>query len=105
MKNYFFQNVLPVIPKGIHLINQNFYVTTLYKVIRPFLPQKYIDIFHFHGENIEELHEYVPKECLLENFGGTLKDPQITEEQYRKNLEKFDAEYFAINKLGYRNTF
>ncbi|XP_059622713.1 retinaldehyde-binding protein 1-like [Phlebotomus argentipes] len=97
------QSVVPVIPRRVHLINQNFYVNALYKIVKPFLPQEYIDMIYFHGENIEELYEYIPKECLLEHFGGTIKDPEITEEEYRDYLKGFDEEYLALNALGYRN--
>ncbi|XP_055711539.1 clavesin-1-like [Phlebotomus papatasi] len=96
------KNVVPAMPKRLHLINQNHFTTVLYKIIKPFLPREYAEMIHFHGDNLEELHEFVPRECLLECFGGTIRDPQITEEQYRDLMLKFDAEYKALNDLGYR---
>ncbi|XP_055693095.1 retinaldehyde-binding protein 1-like [Lutzomyia longipalpis] len=98
------RDVVPGIPRRVHILNQNYYVNILYKIVKPFLPQEYIDMIHFHGENLEELHEFIPKECLLERFGGTIKEPAITQEEYRNFLEKFDAEYRALNELGYKNT-
>ncbi|GAB0099494.1 hypothetical protein DMENIID0001_153610 [Sergentomyia squamirostris] len=98
------QNVMPVIPIRAHIMHQNVLVHSLYKLIKPFLPQQFIDMIHFHGDNYNELLEYVPKECLFEYFGGSLEEPEITEEEYRNFLKKFNEEYSALNSIGYKSS-
>ncbi|XP_075157216.1 alpha-tocopherol transfer protein-like [Haematobia irritans] len=66
----YLQNFCPGTVKGIHLINCPVYVNVLFTMLKPFLSKDFIEVFHFHNDGMGNLCEYVPREMLVEEYGG-----------------------------------
>ena len=64
-----FQDTFPARVKGLHLINQPWYVSMLLAIVRPFMKQKLRDRLT-HGADLSSLHEYIDPEQLPAEFGG-----------------------------------
>lgn len=64
------QDCFPARFKGIHFINQPWYVEALLTMIRPFLKDKTKEKIYMHGNNMSTLHEYVSKDILPAELGG-----------------------------------
>ena len=67
------QESFPVRLKGVHLIQQHWYVNILLSVVRPFMKEKMKNRIYSHGNNFANLHRYVDARNLPMEFGGTLK--------------------------------
>ncbi|KAK7867789.1 hypothetical protein R5R35_001207 [Gryllus longicercus] len=64
------QDCFPARFKGIHFINQPWYVEAALTVIRPFLKEKTKEKIYLHGNNLSTLHDYVTKDILPAELGG-----------------------------------
>ena len=64
------QETFPARVKGLHLINQPWYVSMLLAIVRPFMKQKLRDRLITHGADLSSLHEYIDPEQLPAEFGG-----------------------------------
>ena len=85
------QDAFPARFKGLHFINQPWYVSLVMGVVRPLLKQKHRDRFHTHGTDMGNFYRYVDPENLFADFGGFL--PPIG----RDNLKEFFAKDFGDN--------
>lgn len=66
------QDAFPARFKGLHFINQPWYVSLIMSVVKPLLKQKHRDRFHTHGTDVASFYEYVDPENLFADFGGFL---------------------------------
>lgn len=57
--------------KGMHLVNQPWYVSLVLGIIRPFMKQKMKDRLFLHGVDHESLYEYFDPELLPPSLGGS----------------------------------
>lgn len=55
-----------------HFVNCSPILTKIIALIRPFMKKELFDTFHFHTGGFESLHEAVPKECLPNEYEGTV---------------------------------
>lgn len=72
-----------------HVINPTPTVYKLFTIFKSFVKQELLDVFHFHN-SMESLYEFVPREYLPKEWGGT-DDITIEEvrQDYLKKMEKF----------------
>ena len=70
------QEAFPARFKGVHLINQPWYISIVMGVIRPFMKQKLRDRIHLHGTDYQSLHEHISPDSLPIDFGGTRPPPR-----------------------------
>ena len=77
------QDAFPARFRGLHFINQPWYMSLLMSVVRPLLKQKHRDRFHAHGTDVGSFYRYIEPENLFADFGGFL--PPIG----RNNLRDF----------------
>ena len=66
------QDAFPARFKGLHFINQPWYVSLIMSAVRPLLKQKHRDRFHAHGTDVASFYRYVEPENLFADFGGFL---------------------------------
>ncbi|XP_055946300.1 retinaldehyde-binding protein 1-like [Argiope bruennichi] len=87
--------------KGVHLINASAIFRYLWAIINVFLTEKLRKRIHFHDNNLENLHKYIPKEILPTEYGGDCPnfDPH---ELGVAEMENFLPKYFQIMHDGYR---
>ena len=64
------QDSFPCRFKGMHLVNQPWYVSLVLTVVRPFMKQKMRDRFVLHGSNYASLCDYFDPDELPESLGG-----------------------------------
>ena len=64
------QDCFPGRLKGIHLVNQPWYMSLVLGLVRPFMKQKMRDRFFMHGTDYTTLHEYFDPELLPPSLGG-----------------------------------
>lgn len=77
------QESFPARFKGMHLVNQAWYVSLVLGIVRPFMKQKMRDRLFMHGGDYTSLQEYFDPGLLPPSLGGT-------GEEYETNcLEKF----------------
>lgn len=79
------QDAFPARFKGLHFINQPWYVSLIMGAVRPLLKHKHRDRFLAHGTDVGSFYQYVAPENLFADFGGFL--PPIG----RNNLKDFFA--------------
>lgn len=64
------QDSFPARFKGIHLVNQPWYVSIVLTIMRPFMKQKLRQRLHLHGIDYQSLHEHIDPTTLPAEFGG-----------------------------------
>ncbi len=66
------QDSFPIRFKGIHFLNEPWYLHIVLKLVKPFLKQKHRDRFFAHGYDVSGLHQHVNPQHLPGDFGGFL---------------------------------
>ncbi|XP_076084837.1 clavesin-2-like [Mytilus galloprovincialis] len=66
------QDCFPARFGAVHFVNQPWYIEAMFKLLKPFLKEKSRDRIHMHGINLGTLHNYIHKEVLPAELGGTL---------------------------------
>ena len=66
------QNFFPAKFKGVHFIEQPWFVEMSLMVIKPFLNEKTSNRLFVHGNNLSTLHDYLPKDILPTELGGDI---------------------------------
>lgn len=61
----------PLKYRQVHIINSHSLLDKLKLLMRPFLGSKAMEVFYFHLPNSTTLYDYVPRDVLPEEFGGT----------------------------------
>ena len=69
------QDAFPARFKGLHLLNQPWYVSLVLSIVRPFMKQKMRGRFHMHGVDFSGLHEFINPLNLPADFNG--EQPQL----------------------------
>ncbi len=81
------QDSFPVRFKGIHFLNEPWYLRFVLRLIKPFLKEKHRDRFITHGYDVSTLHEHVDPQQLPGDFGGFLPP---TEDDHLHSLFRDD---------------
>ncbi|CAH1187822.1 unnamed protein product [Phyllotreta striolata] len=83
------QYCIPARFKGIHFVNQPWYVEAALACIKPFLHEKVKERIFVHGNNLSTLHEHVHKDVLPAELGGEEPsyDPRSFLETLRENVD------------------
>lgn len=61
----------PLRIKAVHVVNSHSLFDKLMMILRPFLGAKAMKVIHFHLPNTTTLFDFVPREILPEEYGGT----------------------------------
>ncbi|XP_041973339.1 alpha-tocopherol transfer protein-like [Aricia agestis] len=64
------QDALPVRIKQVHVIGAPHIFTTFMNIFKKVLSEKIRNRFHMHND-VDALHDYIPRELLPEEYGGT----------------------------------
>lgn len=94
------QNCFPGRFKGIHIINEPAVFDILFALVKPFLSEKLKNRIHFHGENLQSLHEHIPPSILPAEFGGQLGP--FSNQEFVNELLADEHKFQDYLKYGYR---
>ncbi|ALC40451.1 CG12926 [Drosophila busckii] len=95
---------LPYRPKGFHFINAPATAETAMSIAKSLMSEKIRKRFHIHSK-LDTLYEYVPKECLPAEYGGTNGCIQDVIDTWTQKLESYtqffeqDVAYGTNEKL------
>jgi len=64
------QGNYPIKCKGLHSVNEPDWVPKVLSFAKRFFSQKLQERVHFHGSNLESLHNLIPKRSLPTDLGG-----------------------------------
>ncbi|KAG5680467.1 hypothetical protein PVAND_009975 [Polypedilum vanderplanki] len=67
----YLQESTPIRVVQVHIINPSSNVYRMFSMMRPFMTKELLDVFHIHSNGYEALYDYVPKELLPTEYGGT----------------------------------
>ncbi|KAF9408470.1 hypothetical protein HW555_011856 [Spodoptera exigua] len=100
LKKFFIcvQEAYPIKLKEVHVVNTTPLVETVYNIIKPFLKEKMRQRIHFHS-SYTALHEYVPKELLPTEYGGTGSPLEEINNAWIKKLEEYKDWFKAQESL------
>lgn len=88
--------------KGIHVVNQPYVFNMAYQIFKPFIGQKLKSRLHFHGNKWENLVDLIPKDFLLQKYGGSLElNLNGVGELLVEVLKYYEADYEKLTHFGY----
>ncbi|XP_078584938.1 alpha-tocopherol transfer protein-like [Branchiostoma floridae x Branchiostoma japonicum] len=64
-------DAFPIRVKEIHLLNQPMLFDAIFAIIKPFMSEKMRNRIHLHGPKTETLLQYVDRDALPPEYGGT----------------------------------
>ncbi|VVC39727.1 Cellular retinaldehyde binding/alpha-tocopherol transport,CRAL/TRIO, N-terminal domain,CRAL-TRIO lipid [Cinara cedri] len=111
-------NSFPVSIKGIHYVNSPSYIGQMISFFKMFLPNKIQKRIFVH-DTLESLHQFIPKDVLPAQYGGTAGDYDdilkdwleygMANNEWLKNRPKADLSKWVgqpkIGELGVEGTF
>lgn len=91
------QEAFPVKLKEVHIVNPSPLIDAVISFVKPFLKEKIRKRIHTHTD-LNELHKYIPKEMLPDEFGGIAGPIEIFHNAWLKKLEDY-GEWFKKEEL------
>ncbi|XP_048000069.1 clavesin-2-like isoform X1 [Leguminivora glycinivorella] len=64
---------MPGIMNSCHIINYNWLLHTFFFLFKRFIRRAAWSRIHFHGSDLESLHQHIPRECLPPRYGGSCR--------------------------------
>lgn len=68
----YLQEAAPFVIKNLHFVNGSSIVNRFFSLIKPILKKELLEVIHFHTHGFDSLHEFVSKDVLPEQYGGSL---------------------------------
>ncbi|GFS61123.1 alpha-tocopherol transfer protein-like [Trichonephila clavipes] len=90
-------NSLPIRFKSIHIVNEGIIFRYAWTFLRFLLSEKIRNRVYFHGEKMEEIKNYIPKEIIPREYGGDLNNYNEND-WMTKEVDKFYDRYFMLLK-------
>ncbi|XP_012259849.1 alpha-tocopherol transfer protein-like [Athalia rosae] len=97
------QNSMPFRLARVHYLNTPSFVGNIITVVYPLLKEKLIDKFRFHVGGGEELHPYIDKEILPQEWGGKAGTFRELNDAWKKKIEKNRDWYLREEKISRTN--
>ncbi|KAK9499788.1 hypothetical protein O3M35_002760 [Rhynocoris fuscipes] len=97
----FIQEGLPVRLKAIHVVNTLPIVDKIMFMIKPFMKKELLSLIHFHYGGFEEVHKYLPKNCIPSDFDGELSSCAQFHDKYVEWMRKLTPHFLQEEKLIY----
>ncbi|KAG5880151.1 hypothetical protein JTB14_003575 [Gonioctena quinquepunctata] len=82
------QEAYPVKLKQVHVVNASPLVDTIISWVKPFLKEKLKNRIFVHN-NMESLHNYIPKDILPEEYGGEAGKLQKYHDEWMEKLKEY----------------
>lgn len=95
------QDCVPLRIKGIHFVNEPFYVNSTTNPMPRFMRPKHKARYHCHGNNRSSLHRHISAECLPVAYGGKCTKPRVNGDHWYRFFVQAEREFETINSYGY----
>ncbi|OQR72799.1 alpha-tocopherol transfer protein-like [Tropilaelaps mercedesae] len=92
---------LPIIIRGIHLVNEPVWYQVLMKMVAPFLTDGE-SVTQIHGSNLQSLHRMIDPSVLPREVGG-LRGPIVLDMKVQEEFYDRDDEIFEASRFGFVN--
>jgi len=66
------QECVPFRYRSFHILHEPLFFNIIWPIIAPFLSTETRGLIHYHGDNLTDLHKYIPRCTLPAEYGGTL---------------------------------
>ncbi|XP_060804610.1 alpha-tocopherol transfer protein-like [Amyelois transitella] len=94
----------PIQIHGVHLVNYNWLLTSLFYIAKQFIPSGALKMIHFHGSDMTSLHKHIDPATLPEEYGGHCRHV-VTFEDWLPGIHKYMSsnEYLVreLRDMGY----
>ncbi|XP_073821561.1 alpha-tocopherol transfer protein-like [Musca autumnalis] len=90
-------------PKDLHFINEPSIFHKIFNLVRPFIGKKLSKRTHFHGSNMQSLHEFISPDSLPECYGGRLKLELNYGPQLYELMTLFEDDFENNLKYGFKS--
>ncbi|XP_068622675.1 alpha-tocopherol transfer protein-like [Battus philenor] len=97
------EEAIPIRLKQVHIVNAPPFIDKIYGLIKPFLKKELTEMIHFHSPKSQTLYNYLSKDELPADYGGTF--PKMEElnksvvEVIMKHRERLDENlWIALDK-------
>ncbi|XP_028151021.1 alpha-tocopherol transfer protein-like isoform X1 [Diabrotica virgifera virgifera] len=88
------QEALPIRLKQIHFVNATSFFDKIMLLIRPVLKSEVVKMLHVHLPNSETLFDFIPRDLLPEEYGGTIGSCEDLKKIWRTKMLD-EREYFT----------
>lgn len=72
---------------NVHFLNVPSFINQAMAIIRPFLRKEVEKLIRFHKVGADTLYEYVPKELMPAEYGGTMSTVEEIRKDWRQRIE------------------
>ena len=83
----YIQEAVPIATRSAHILNPSWVADRFMALIRPLLRKEVAESFQFHSRGVETLHKFVPKECLPDEYGGSIGSIDKLHQEWLKTFE------------------
>nr|XP_042909016.1 alpha-tocopherol transfer protein-like [Parasteatoda tepidariorum] len=94
------RNTMPIRFNAIHIVNESPILRYVFNTFKIFLSEKIVNRIHFHGSDMKQLHQYIPKEILPPEYGGDNISYSAVE-FCKKEIGPFIKKYSDMLQKGY----
>ncbi|KAJ6642293.1 Alpha-tocopherol transfer protein-like [Pseudolycoriella hygida] len=98
----FIQDAMPIRLKEIHFVKQPFIFNMVWALIKPFVKDKLKKRMYFHGDNLSQLHNYIPVDKLPSNYGGTLPEINYSGKEWYPCVDKYKEQFDQWSTFGFK---
>ncbi|XP_053612025.1 clavesin-1-like [Plodia interpunctella] len=78
----------PIQIHGVHLVNYNWLLTSVFYLAKQFIPIGALKRIHFHGSDMSSLHQHIDPETLPPEYGGCCRHV-VTFEDWLPGIQKY----------------
>ncbi|XP_078665386.1 alpha-tocopherol transfer protein-like [Branchiostoma floridae x Branchiostoma belcheri] len=90
-------DAFPIRVKEIHLLNEPMLFDAIFAIIKPFMSEKMRNRIHLHGPKTETLLQYVDRDALPPEYGGTGPPLDDACRQWTETLLASEDEFAAMS--------
>ncbi|XP_066268219.1 alpha-tocopherol transfer protein-like [Branchiostoma lanceolatum] len=90
-------DAFPIRVKEIHLLNEPMVFNAIFAIIKPFMSEKMRNRIHLHGPKTETLLQYVDRDALPPEYGGTGTPLDEACSQWTETLLASEDEFSAMS--------
>ncbi|XP_039763229.1 uncharacterized protein LOC120636037 [Pararge aegeria] len=85
------QDAMPIRIKSVHFLNAPLVFSTFFNICKRFLSEKTKSRIMVHSKSNEALHQFVPKEILPQEYGGTGDSIQQSIAYWKEKVRKYNS--------------